>query len=139
MRFFLFINVTLLLFFSIISPLHINGSPGKSCTECRKDQVIAFFKFILKIPQAKRKRTGTCITITFYINHYLFAGNFQAVSYCINDAQVRLMRNNPVDIILSEIISFRNGNTSVRHIGYGILKYRTTFLIKKVHVIITVK
>ena len=64
------------------------------------------------------------------------SGVFQAVSYCINDAQVRLMRNNPVDIILSEIISFRNGNTSVRHIGYGILKYRTTFLIKKVHVII---
>lgn len=59
---------------SIISPLHVNGTPSKSGAKRSKDNIIALLQFFLKIPNAKRKCSGTSITITLYIDKHLFHG-----------------------------------------------------------------
>ena len=55
----------MLLFLSVISPLHIHCTPGESCAEGRKDEVVAFLQFFLKVPDAEGQRAGTAVSIAF--------------------------------------------------------------------------
>ena len=117
------------IFFGVVSPLHINRSPGKPRTECGKYQIIAFLQFFLKIPDAERKRTGTGIAITFDVDHHFLGRYFEPLRHSGNDTLVSLMRNHPVNLFLSQMVSGNNSFTGIRHIRYGILEYRAAFLI----------
>ena len=117
------------IFFGVISPLHINRSPGKSRTECGKYQIIAFLQFFLKIPDAERKRAGTGVAITFDVDHHFLGRYFESLRHSGNDTLVSLMRNHPVNLFLSQMVSGDNSFTGIRHIRYGILEHRAAFLI----------
>ena len=76
MRFYhIIFSNSMLLLLSVVSPLHIHGSPGKSCAECSENKVVAFLQLIFKVPDAKRQRSSTGIAVTFDINH-LAAGDY---------------------------------------------------------------
>lgn len=122
--------------FSVVSPLHVNSPPSKSCSECCKNQFIPLFQLILEIPYTQWKRAGTCISIPFYIDHYLFRRYSQALRNSSNYTHVCLMGNHPVNVLLRQVIPLHDRLTSIRHIGNSIFKDCTSFLINIMHPIV---
>ena len=92
MRFYhIIFSNSMLLLLSVVSPLHIHGSPGKSCAECSENKVVAFLQLIFKVPDAKRQRSSTGIAVTFDINQYFLTRNFQTMCHSINDTKICLL------------------------------------------------
>ena len=137
MRFYhIIFSNSMLLLLSVVSPLHIHGSPGKSCAECSENKVVAFLQLIFKVPDAKRQRSSTGIAVTFDINQYFLTRNFQTMCHSINDTEDWPGAESPSQCYpLSDRFS-RNGRANIRHIGYGILKHSTSFLINVMHVVV---
>ena len=61
---------------------------------------------------------------------------FTVDNHSIDDTKIGLVRNHPVNAILCQTVFLGNGRANIRHIGYGILKHSTSFLINVMHVVV---
>src|SRR5688572_19165611 len=93
---------------SIVGPFEIDGTPCKSTTESRYDQVIAFSQPAFPFTQAKWDGTIGGVAEMIDIDHYFLSSHTHALRSCINDAQVGLVRHQPMYVISSEVIAFHD-------------------------------
>ena len=56
--------------------------------------------------------------------------------YGLNDSDIGLMRNNPSDVVLVEVITFSNKCAGIAHVCYSELKHRAAFLMQIVHAMV---
>ena len=62
--------------------------------------------------------------------------HIHTVSHSLDNTDIRLMRNNPVDTIFRQTILFCDSSRDIRHVGYSIFKYCSSFLVQIVHFIV---
>ena len=101
-----------------------------------ENNVIAFLKFLFKIPDTQWQRTRTRITVMLNIHQNFLHRNFHAMSYRFDDAHIGLMGNNPVNVIFCQPVLFCYSCTDIRHIRDSVLEHSSTFLMNIMHFIV---
>lgn len=90
----------------------------------------------LIIPYCQWNGSSTCIAVVVNIDEDLVKRNLRALGYSLNDASVCLVRNNPVDILSTEIVALHDLHHIVAHISNSIAEDRSTLLIEEVQTVV---
>src|ERR1044072_9428186 len=73
---------------AIIGPFQIDGAPGKSSAESRKNNGISFFEQLFIIPEQKRNGASRSIAIALDVHHDFFSAYTHARGSGVDDALI---------------------------------------------------
>ena len=81
-----------------VCPLHVCGTPGESCPEGGKHDVVALMELFLVVHQTERHACRRRVAVASDVDHDTFHGNLQTVDYGLDDAKVGLVGEHPIDV-----------------------------------------
>ena len=121
---------------AVVTPLVVRSAVNETCTESGEDDVVALLQVTLVIPQSQRNCGSTCIAITLYVHNYLLERKIDALSNSLDDAEVSLVRDNPVDIFCSHLVALEHFLDVVAHVGNGVAEHGASLLIEVMQTVV---
>src|ERR1051326_1213626 len=90
-------------------PFHQDRSPGVPRPETGKHQRVAAFQFPAIPPLRKTERNRGCrgVAVLVDVDHHFGGVESHALAACIHNAQVRLVRNEVIDVVAGEFVPFQ--------------------------------
>src|SRR5437660_5497807 len=77
----------------IVCPGQISAAPGEAATERRQDQPVTGLEAMFIVPQAERDRRRRRVAEFMDGDHHALGRKLHALSRCLDDAPVGLMRH----------------------------------------------
>ena len=78
---------------------------------------------------------ATCV-LFLYVHNYLLERKIDALSNSLDDAEVSLVRDNPVDIFCSHLVALEHFLDVVAHVGNGVAEHGASLLIEVVQTVV---
>ena len=118
-------NLFFMEFAAVVSPNHIGCAPREASTKSGEYQFIPFLELLLILPKTKWQCSCRGVGHRLNVDHDLFLRHVDASGHSFLNSDVRLMRNNPGNIII------RQRGTSVHPgLNVGMGKDNTLFALK---------
>ena len=121
---------------TVIRPFDIAGTMNEPGSESCQDHVVTLFQTVLVVPECQRDSGRRCVAIVLDVDDDLLHRHFQAFGHCLDDAHIGLVGDNPLDVVLVQMIALGNACAIVAHVRHGITEHRTSLLIEVVQTVI---
>ena len=115
-------------------PDEVESTPGESGTKGRENQLVAFLEAVLVLVETQGDAGSTGVAAMLDVDHHLALVDAQACAHSFDDAQVGLMGDKPIDVLVGESVAFHHVLARGEHVDYSVAVNGAAFLINAVEV-----
>ena len=105
-------------------------------TKGGEHNLVALLEQMLIVPKGQWNGGGTGVAIMVDIDHHAVEIELGTFGYSLDDAEVGLVRYNPIDILALEVVALEYLQHVVAHVGYRIAEHGASLLVEVVQTVI---
>ena len=115
--------------FWIDAPDQIHSTPGETGAESGNHDFVTLLEFMFILVETEGYRCSGSIAIMLDIHEHLLLGDLDTATDSLDDTEVSLMRDEPIEIIDREVVALHHRERRIEHISDGVLVDDTPLLI----------